>query len=136
MFRVISVLKEYRPDIMVIPVSTRPTGLLLLMGIDPSNAVLADHYDEIVARFRKPDPQQVPPELLQRTFVQPAHRLLASRLVETLANSPAVGPDLRTELRGLAAEKLGPAYGVVAHAAAPDLAAIVTVDREAAASWA
>ena len=28
------------------------------------------------------------------------------------------------------------ADGVVAHAAAPDLAAIVTVDREAAASWA
>ncbi|HET9873679.1 MAG TPA: class I SAM-dependent methyltransferase [Propionibacteriaceae bacterium] len=111
-YPIISVLERYRPDIVMIPVDTQPTGLMLLMGIDPSSTVLADHYAEIMAEFRHADPQPVPDEVLKRTFVQQPERVLASGLLELLAQAPddADQGDLSRQLRELAAERLGAAY--------------------------
>ncbi|VAW79662.1 Glucans biosynthesis glucosyltransferase H, partial [hydrothermal vent metagenome] len=44
-------LKKYRPDISLVSVATKPTGLGLVTGLDPDNQVLSDCYDEIVAEF-------------------------------------------------------------------------------------
>ena len=79
-YPMLEVLARYRPELVVLPVGTEPTGLLLVLGTDPTNTVLADHYDEIVAEFRRPDPQPVPPQLLDRTTVQPPQRVLDSPL--------------------------------------------------------
>ena len=59
-YQIIAVLRTYRPDLAVVPISTEPTGLLLLAGLDPGNTVLADSYDQIVSEFRTTDPQPVP----------------------------------------------------------------------------
>ncbi len=79
-YPVIEVLARYRPEVATILVDTQPTGLLLVVGLDPSNTVLSDHYDEIMAEFRRPDPQPVPQNLLDRTAVQPPQRVLQSGL--------------------------------------------------------
>ncbi len=111
-YSMVPVLSEYRPDLLTIPVDTHPTGLLLVTGLDPDNSVLADRYDEIIARFRKPDPQPVPEELLDRTFVQSPRRILDSPLLDVLAEAAKNGrrSGIAEDLRSAAAEALGPAY--------------------------
>ncbi len=66
-FRVISVLERYRPDLVIIPLDTEPTGLLLVLGADPTNTVLHDNYDAILAEYVTEDPQEVPHNILHRT---------------------------------------------------------------------
>jgi hypothetical protein len=68
-FGVLQVLERYRPDLLVLPLDTKPTGLLAVVGLDPQNTVLVDHFEEILAEFRRPDPQPVPREILDRLSV-------------------------------------------------------------------
>jgi hypothetical protein len=56
-YKVVSVLREYRPDLELMPVNVSPTGSIVIQGLDPRSTVLADAYDEIIARF---DTQALP----------------------------------------------------------------------------
>jgi len=40
-FGVLAVLERYRPDLVVLPLDTKPTGLLAVVGLDASSTVLA-----------------------------------------------------------------------------------------------
>jgi SAM-dependent methyltransferase len=112
-FRILEVLARYRPEILAIPLNTTPTGLMVLLGLDPTSTVLADSYDEIVSEFRQRDPQLVPPAILERAFVQEPQRFLDSGLLEILAAAPddVDQVELAKQLRSRAAEALGAAYG-------------------------
>ena len=44
-------LKYYRPDLDIFTIATPPTGLTVVTGLNPASRVLADKYDEAVARF-------------------------------------------------------------------------------------
>jgi hypothetical protein len=50
-WRLILLLREWRPDLRVSVVDSGPTGLGIVRGLDPTSRVLPDHYDEIVARY-------------------------------------------------------------------------------------
>jgi len=106
-YSIIAVLARYRPELIVIPVNTTPTGLLLVLGLDPQDGTLADHYREILAEHRQPDPQPVPEELMDRLSVLPPQRVLEARFWDVLADadsdaSPAqVRRDLQTQLASL-----------------------------------
>jgi hypothetical protein len=102
------VLERYRPDLTVVPLDTTPTGLLLVLGLDPSNTVLSEHYDEIVAEFVKDDPQQLTPEIEHRTTAADPAKVLASPVWADLvaardsgAGTPASAAELAA-LRGSA----------------------------------
>jgi hypothetical protein len=86
-YSVIGALAVYRPELIVIPVSTRPTGLLLVMGLDPDNRVLSDRYDEVRAEFLRPDPQPVPPDLMDRLLTQDPQRVLDAGFWSILAEA-------------------------------------------------
>ena len=105
-FWIIDVLAKYRPGLTVVGVDTRPTGLLLVFGLDPSDTTLADHYDEILADYRRADPQPVPDQVLQRSIVFPADRLLESELIEATrsAETPAA---IQANLQRVAEARLG-----------------------------
>nr|WP_294694929.1 class I SAM-dependent methyltransferase [uncultured Friedmanniella sp.] len=111
-YTMLAVLERYRPDLVVIPVGTRPTGLLLVVGLDPDNTVLIDRYDDIMAEFRRPDPQPVPPEVLDRLTVMPPQRLLDSGLLDLLGSTApeTTVTDLREPLRALVAAELGSGF--------------------------
>ncbi|WP_019144454.1 class I SAM-dependent methyltransferase [Aeromicrobium massiliense] len=111
-YPVLETLARYRPDILTVCVDTQPTGLLLVMGLDPSSTVLADNYDAIMRELRHADPQPVPAELMDRTFVQAPERVLASPLLDELAASADdVDPaTLNRRLREVAGQTLGSAY--------------------------
>ena len=51
MWKVIALLKEYRPDLAVHTVDVWPTGLGIVRNLDPTSRVLDELYDEIVERF-------------------------------------------------------------------------------------
>lgn len=111
-YSMIDILARYRPELTVLPVGTRPTGLLLVLGLDPLNTVLSDSYQDILKEYRRPDPQPVPDELLDRLSVVHPRRVLEADFWDLLADSaPDVSPAaLRTELGPLLGQ-LGPAFG-------------------------
>ena len=90
-YKLIPVLARYRPDLTVIPVNTGPTGLLVVLAADPTNTVLRDHYDEILAEWVVPDPQRVPPEVLERSGAVEPEALLASPVWGEIARLRGLG---------------------------------------------
>lgn len=54
-WKLIPILAEYRPDLRLTVLDAAPTGLVLVSGLNPGSTVLAQHYDDIVARFRDQD---------------------------------------------------------------------------------
>jgi hypothetical protein len=48
-FRLTAVLRRYRPDLVVLPIDTAPTGLVLVGGLDPDSRVLTEHNDDNLA---------------------------------------------------------------------------------------
>ncbi|MDO9380915.1 MAG: class I SAM-dependent methyltransferase [Nocardioidaceae bacterium] len=107
-YPMLAVLRDYRPDIVMMTVDTQPTGLLLLMALDPSSTVLSDHYDEIIAGYRKPDPQPVPQDLMDRTWVQQPQRVLASGVLDVLPDARGHDDPAQT-IRDAVAARIGPA---------------------------
>ncbi len=65
-YKLTQVLAERRPDLVMLRIDTEPTGLLLVLGLDPQSTVLPDAYDEIARELITPDPQVVPEEILTR----------------------------------------------------------------------
>jgi hypothetical protein len=50
-WRLILLLRRWRPDLNVTVIDWAPTGVGLVRGLDPTSTVLADHYDEIVDHY-------------------------------------------------------------------------------------
>lgn len=51
-WKLVPVLREYRPDITLACIDTRPTGLVACMNLNPDDRTLEMKYDEIVAKWR------------------------------------------------------------------------------------
>ena len=86
-YKVGLVLREHRPDLIVVPVDTQPTGVIVVLGADPTSRVLADRYEAIVGQWVVPDPQAVPASVLGRADVADPERLLASDLWAAIARA-------------------------------------------------
>lgn len=76
-FKIRNVLASVRPDLSLVMVDTQPTGLLIVLGLDPHNRQLTEGYDEIVRTQISPDPQVVPSEVLERSGALAAETTLA-----------------------------------------------------------
>ncbi|WP_020576479.1 class I SAM-dependent methyltransferase [Actinopolymorpha alba] len=107
-YKVIPVLQRYRPDLRLAVVDTQPTGVVVVLGVNPTNTALADKYDEILETYAVPDPQQVPDVLLNRTIAMRPEELLEAPFWSSLVaaredESTEFGPD---ELRATIDESL------------------------------
>ncbi|MGI8459932.1 MAG: class I SAM-dependent methyltransferase [Propionibacteriaceae bacterium] len=111
-YPMLAVLAHYRPDLIVVPVGTQPTGLLFVLGLDPDNTVLSDNYHQIMADHRHADPQPVPAEVLDRLTVLPPERLLQAGVLDLLGRAArdATVSDLREPLRAAVSSELGVGY--------------------------
>ena len=65
-FKLTEALAKYRPDLLLLPLDTRPTGVLLVLGANSRQTTLEEHYDAIVEEYVHPDPQRVPEAVLRR----------------------------------------------------------------------
>ena len=50
-WKAVLALKHYRPELDLFTIPAAPTGLTVVLGLDPSSRVLAGAYDEAVRRF-------------------------------------------------------------------------------------
>ncbi len=50
-WKLVPILKEYRPDLKVEVIDCPPSGLTFVTNLDPNNDVLAEKYDEIIERY-------------------------------------------------------------------------------------
>lgn len=50
-WKVLAILLAYRPDLSVKVYDAAPTGLVVIENADPSNKVLQDKYDDLIAEF-------------------------------------------------------------------------------------
>lgn len=72
-WKIVPVLKRYRPDLRVHVFDSRPTGLVLITGLDPENRVLENGYWKILDEYRQIDLGEIGVDALVKTFnVQPA----------------------------------------------------------------
>lgn len=52
-WKVVPILREYRPELRVKIVATAPSGLCVVRGLEPASQVLRENLDAIVGRFRE-----------------------------------------------------------------------------------
>lgn len=52
-WKIVPILKRYRPDLDVMLVDAPPTGLVIVTGLDPSSRTLKTNYDAIVEEFSR-----------------------------------------------------------------------------------
>ena len=112
-FKVSLVLDRLRPDLVVVPIDTEPTGLLLVAGVDPESAVLQAGYDASLAEYLTEDPQAVPDDVLHRRFAADPGQVLDSPVWAGLVQARDHGgpiPSLQglRDLRGTALYTLVP----------------------------
>ena len=62
-WKAVLLLKECRPDLQIFTIPTPPSGLTVVTGLDPASRVLADRYDEAVARYLDMPFEAIEPEL-------------------------------------------------------------------------
>lgn len=84
-YKVILTLQEYRPDLVLIPVNTEPTGLLVVLAPDAKSTALNDKYDEIEKRYVVPDPQDVPDEIISRECAYDPEQVLTAPFWDLIA---------------------------------------------------
>lgn len=75
-YKMIPVLERYRPDLLCVPLNSAPTGVMLVFGLDSSNSVLSEAYDEIIAEWLTEDPQRVPDGIIRRAVATPPRTVL------------------------------------------------------------
>ena len=51
MWKLVPILRQYRPDLAITVLDAPPTGLVLVTGLDPSSRVLWDNYGRICAEY-------------------------------------------------------------------------------------
>jgi predicted O-methyltransferase YrrM len=92
-FKVLAILVEQRPDLAVIPLNTRPTGTVIVLGLSPSSEVLRQRYPENLRRCLTPDPQPVPDAILHRTIAADPQEVTRSPVWSVLRELRAAGAD-------------------------------------------
>lgn len=70
-------LAKYRPDLKLIRLDTSPTGLLIVLGLNPTERTLWKKYNKIVDEFLRNAPSAPPESVLSRSgAVDPDHPAL------------------------------------------------------------
>lgn len=83
-WRLAAVLRAERPDLLLVPLDTRPTGLLLAAGLDPANRVLWDGYNPLVKGYRDGAGPEPPAWVLARQGALAPHHPLVGELLGRL----------------------------------------------------
>ena len=94
-----AILEEYRPDLVLLPIDTQPTGLLLVAGADPDNRRLWELYNTIVRRYS--EKLEPPAERLERAGVISPTSPLVDDALAIIADRSLKRPRLVNRLRAL-----------------------------------
>jgi hypothetical protein len=98
-------LSEVRPDLLLLPIDTAPSGLLLVTGLNPGSQVLWNIYNPMVRQYKE---AMTPPErvLMRTNAIDPASVAISDFLSEVTkvrdGKSNLRFDDLRQQLSALA----------------------------------
>ncbi len=67
-WKLIPILQTYRPKLKITVLDCKPTGLVLISGLEPRSSVLAKNYDRILAEYRDLDLDRYGPEKFFGSF--------------------------------------------------------------------
>jgi hypothetical protein len=95
-FKVVEVLRRHRPELVILPVDTQPTGTLVVLGAIPGNRELGTAYDEIVRTWAVPDPQALPVAVLSRSDAADPQRVVEAGVWADLVRARDEGIDRAT----------------------------------------
>ena len=122
-WKIIPTLRTLRPDLVCLQVGTQPTGLLIVLGADPTSTVLNGAYDDLLKQYVDSD-EDPPAEILQRTAAIPPQKILSAPFWAVLRAQRERGvsreegmPELMETLRTWAASELTPTQASSANAA-------------------
>jgi len=98
-------LQVNRPDLLLMPLDTSPTGLLIVAGLDPSNRALSSQYNPLVREYRDMNFDSEEGRILSRSGAkQPDDPLFKDLLAHLRAardkNGSAQLDPIRQRLRG------------------------------------
>ena len=105
-WKLLWILRKYRPDLLLATINSSPTGLLVMAGLDPQNTVLTVQYDAIIAEAVSLGTDGPPDEILGRSgaIVPDAPEVQAFLEAMRIGRSSGVGPEkFRSFNRGVAA---------------------------------
>jgi hypothetical protein len=100
-YKILPVLARERPDLVCLRIDTEPTGLLLVLGADPSSDALASRVDALTEEWVQPDPQDVPQETLDRVGAADPEAVLAAPFWQILREGRERRTDRETGLAQL-----------------------------------
>jgi len=100
-YKVLEVLARHRPDLTCLAVDTKPTGLGIVLGLDPLCNELRERYDAITRVAVVPDPQRVPHGVLARAGALDPETVLASDVWALLRAARERGVTRRRGIHGL-----------------------------------
>jgi hypothetical protein len=100
-YKILGILARHRPDLICLRVATRPTGVLLVLGLDPRSSVLDDRYDEIVRAAVAPDPQTIPADVLERRDTVDPEAVLSASFWSLLCDARKDGLPRAAGMRAL-----------------------------------
>jgi hypothetical protein len=100
-YKALDALRRHRPDLTCLRVDTEPTGLGVILGLDPFARELRERYDAIVGEAVVPDPQDVPADVLARAGAVAPDRALASGVWDQLRAARERGTTRRRGIHGL-----------------------------------
>ena len=99
-WKLVPCLQRYRPDLLLVPLDTAPTGMLLVAGLAPDHTALAQSCDQIVEEFTA-TPHEVPQSVLDRSRARapdPAAIAELCRLLRTCRQSRQPRAAVRNQL--------------------------------------
>jgi hypothetical protein len=97
-YKIAAILARHRPDLTCLMVATEPTGVLLVLGLDPHSTALAEGYERIARRAIKADRGGAPAAVLKHRGALDPRTVLESsfwsELRDARAREVARGPGL------------------------------------------
>ena len=100
-YKILQTFSRHRPDLICLRVDTKPTGLLVVLGLDPASRVLSDRYEEIANEAMVPDPQHIPGDVLSRRGALDPHSVLQSSFWSVLRGAREAGEPREAGIRRL-----------------------------------
>lgn len=77
-YKIARILERQRPDLTCLKIATEPSGVLVIVGLDPSSTVLSDRYERITRRAIPRSPRGAPRGVLGRRGVLIPERVLSA----------------------------------------------------------
>ena len=100
-YKMVEILGRNRADLTCLRIDVEPTGVMVVVGLDPESGVLADRYEKLEAAAKTPDPQDVPKSLLDRSDALDPEQVLGASFWDVLRRGQAGEIDEKEGRRAL-----------------------------------